>query len=171
MQRPYRVLYLCTGNSARSILAEALTRRLAHDRFEAFSAGSHPRGEVHPQVLALLGSVGLPTEGLRSKSWTEFATPDAPEMDFVITVCDRASGEVCPVWPGQPITAHWSVPDPAAVDGPPLVRQSAFRDAMHMLRQRVSLLTELKVESLDRLALQARLDGIARQAADRSESE
>lgn len=170
MQRPYRVLYLCTGNSARSILAEALTRRLAHGRFEAFSAGSHPRGEVHPQVLALLHSVDIPTEGLRSKSWSEFAAPDAPEMDFIITVCDRAAGELCPVWPGHPITGHWSVPDPAAAAGPLLVQQAAFRSAMYVLKQRVSLLTELKVESLDRMALRTRLGEIAHQTSGHSES-
>ncbi|WP_257386288.1 arsenate reductase ArsC [Tahibacter caeni] len=164
MQQMYRVLYLCTGNSARSILAEALTHRLARGRFEAYSAGSNPRGEVHPMTLALLRSVGLPTDGLRSKSWNEFAAPEAPAMDFIITVCDRAAGEPCPVWPGHPVTGHWSIPDPAAVDGPLLVRQAAFRDAMYVLKQRISLLTELKADSLDRMALRVRLGDIARQA-------
>lgn len=171
MQRPYRVLYLCTGNSARSILAEVLTRRLAHGRFEAYSAGSHPRGEIHPMVLALLQSVDLPTDGLRSKSWNEFATPEAPVMDFIITVCDRAAGELCPVWPGHPITGHWGVPDPAAAGGPLLLQQAAFRDALYVLKQRVSLLTELKIESLDRMALRTRLGEIAQHPPGRPESE
>lgn len=162
MQQPYRILYLCTGNSARSILAEVLTRRLAPDRFVAYSAGSCPRGEVHPMTLALLQSAGLPADGLRSKSWLEFATAEAPAMDFIITVCDRAAGEACPSWPGQPVTSHWSIPDPAAVGGPPLVQQAAFRDAMLALKQRISLLTELKSDSLERMALRTRLGEIAR---------
>jgi len=163
MPHTYRVLYLCTGNSARSILAEALTRHLGRGRFEAFSAGSHPRGDVHPLALELLRTDDLPTEGLRSKSWHEFAAPDAPPMDFVITVCDRAAGEPCPSWPGNPITARWSVPDPVVVSGPPLVQKAAFREAMFLLQNRISLLTELKQESLDRLALRARLGDIAAQ--------
>lgn len=154
----YRVLFLCTGNSARSILAEALTRQIGHGRFDAFSAGSHPRGEVHPMVLELLRGVGLPTEGLRSKGWSEFAAPDVPPMDFIITVCDRAAGEACPVWPGHPITAHWSIPDPALAEG---ANKTAFREVMFLLQQRISLLTELKPESLDRLALRTRLEGVA----------
>lgn len=164
--RVYRVLFLCTGNSARSILAEVLTRQIGHGRFEAFSAGSHPRGEVHPMALELLRGVGLPTEGLRSKGWNEFAAPDVPPMDFIITVCDRAAGEVCPAWPGHPVTAHWSIPDPALVDG---ANKAAFREVMFLLQQRISLLTELKPESLDRLALRTRLEGLlpdADRAAD-----
>ncbi|TDR41593.1 arsenate reductase [Tahibacter aquaticus] len=161
MHPTYRVLYVCTGNSARSILAEALTRRLSGGRFEAFSAGADPRGEVHPLALELLRNNDLPTEGLRSKSWHEFAAPDAPPMDFVITVCDRAAGESCPVWPGQPITAQWSVPDPAAVVGSPLAQKAAFRETLFLLQHRISLLTELKAESLDRLALRTRLGDLA----------
>lgn len=157
MHPTYRVLYVCTGNSARSILAEALTRHLSGGRFEAFSGGAHPRGEVHPLALELLRNNDLPTEGLRSKSWTEFAVPGAPPMDFVITVCDRAAGGCCPVWPGQPITAQWSVPDPAAAGGSPLAQKAAFRETLFLLQQRISLLTELKAESLDRLALRTRL--------------
>lgn len=169
MSHTYRILYLCTGNSARSILAEALTRHLSRGRFEAFSAGSHPRGDVHPLALELLRINDLPTEGLRSKSWSEFASPDVPPMDFVITVCDRAAGESCPSWPGHPITARWSIPDPVAASGPPLAQKAAFREAMFLLQHRISLLTELKQESLDRLALRTRLGDLATQAIDTSE--
>ena len=163
MDRPYRVLYLCTGNSARSILAEVLTRRMGHGRFEAFSAGSQPKGQVDSVVLDLLRDVHLPTDGLRSKGWDEFAAPGAPEMDFIITVCDRAAGEACPIWPGHPVTAHWGVPDPAAVEGSEAVRREAYRRVLHTLQQRVGLLTELKPEGLDRLVLRTRLGEIGTQ--------
>jgi arsenate reductase len=152
------VLFLCTGNSARSILAEALLRQIGGGRFQAFSAGSHPKGAVHPLALDTLAQQHVPAEGLRSKSWDEFAAADAPRMDIVITVCDRAAAETCPLWPGQPVTAQWGVPDPAAATGPDAVR--AFRDACLTLRRRIELLTALPVEKLSRLALQDRLADI-----------
>ena len=137
--RVYNVLFLCTGNSARSILAEAILNDRGRGRFRAFSAGSHPKGAVHPQALALLERLGLPTEGLRSKAWDEFARPDAPPLDFVFTVCDDAAGEVCPIWPGQPVTAHWGQPDPAAVEGSALEKANAFREAFRTLEERIDL--------------------------------
>jgi len=137
--RVYNVLFLCTGNSARSILAEAILNDRGRGRFRAFSAGSHPKGAVHPQALALLERLGLPTEGLRSKAWDEFARPDAPPLDFVFTVCDNAAGEVCPIWPGQPVTAHWGQPDPAAVEGSALEKANAFREAFRTLEERIDL--------------------------------
>ena len=137
--RVYNVLFLCTGNSARSILAEAILNDRGRGRFRAFSAGSHPKGAVHPQALALLERLGLPTEGLRSKAWDEFARPDAPPLDFVFTVCDNAAGEVCPIWPGQPVTAHWGQPDPAAVEGTALEKANAFREAFRTLEERIDL--------------------------------
>ncbi|HTB68807.1 MAG TPA: arsenate reductase ArsC [Steroidobacteraceae bacterium] len=137
--RVYNVLFLCTGNSARSILAEAILNDRGRGRFRAFSAGSHPKGAVHPQALALLERLGLPTEGLRSKAWDEFARPDAPPLDFVFTVCDDAAGEVCPIWPGQPVTAHWGQPDPAAVEGTALEKANAFREAFRTLEERIDL--------------------------------
>lgn len=158
--KTYNVLFLCTGNSARSILAEALLNALGGGRFRACSAGSHPRGEVHPRALELLRSLGLPTAGLRSKSWDEFASPGAPALDFVFTVCDKAAGEVCPLWPGQPMTAHWGVADPAAVSGSEAQIERAFRDAMQVLRRRIELFLALPLAAIDRLSLQRRLDDI-----------
>jgi arsenate reductase len=160
--RIYNVLFLCTGNSARSILAEAILNRDGKGRFRAFSAGSQPKGEVHPQALALLGKLGIETVFARSKSWEEFAAPDAPVMDFVFTVCDNAAGEACPVWPGQPMTAHWGVPDPAAVEGTETAQALAFADTWRMLSTRISIFTALPLASLDRMTLQARLGEIGR---------
>ena len=152
--RRYNVLFLCTGNSARSIIAESVLRALGGDRFEAYSAGSHPKGRVDPMALELLASNGMPIEGLRSKAWDEFAHEGAPALDFVITVCDGAAGEVCPVWPGRPMTAHWGVPDPAAVECSDAERRNAFAHACRVLTGRVRLLTSLPVASLDRLSLE-----------------
>ena len=160
MSRTFNVLFLCTGNSARSILAEALLNHLGKGRFHAFSAGSFPKGQVHPMSLQLLRSLKLPTAGLRSKSWDEFAGPGAPVMDFVFTVCDQAAGEVCPVWPGQPVTAHWGVPDPAAVVGSETQRMNAFRAACHVLETRIRLFTSLRLERLDRAAAKREADRI-----------
>jgi arsenate reductase len=154
------VLFLCTGNSARSILAEAIMNRLGGGRFKAYSAGSTPKGAVHPQALSLLGSQGFALAGFRSKPWDEFAAPGAPRLDFVITVCDNAAGEVCPIWPGQPITAHWGMPDPAAVDGDPAAIALAFADTYRMLTNRIRLFASLPIESLDRLAIKRRMDDI-----------
>ncbi len=159
-ERVYNVLFLCTGNSARSILAESSLNAEGGGRFLAFSAGSFPKGEVNPFAITLLKQLGLPTEGLRSKSWDEFAKPGAPEMDFVFTVCDNAAGEACPFWPGQPMTAHWGVPDPAAVTGTDAVKMQAFREAFRMLEARIRLFTALPIEKLDRIRLKARLDDI-----------
>jgi len=156
----YNVLFLCTGNSTRSILAEAILNRSGHGRFRAFSAGSLPKGEAHPFALELLQKLNHPTADLRSKSWDEFAAADAPQMDFVLTVCDNAAGEVCPVWPGQPMTAHWGVPDPAAVEGGEAQRRLAFADTYRMLSNRIDIFVNLPVARLDRLTLQRRLDRI-----------
>ncbi|MGZ9894747.1 arsenate reductase ArsC [Bordetella bronchiseptica] len=156
----FNVLFLCTGNSARSILAEGLLNGLAGDRFQAYSAGSMPKGAVHPLALATLASYSLPTDGYRSKSWDEFAAPDAPQMDFVITVCDNAAGEACPIWPGRPVTAHWGVPDPAAHEGDEDERMKAFHDAARMLKRRIELFLSLPLDSLDAMSLQAELRGI-----------
>ncbi|MCS6945357.1 MAG: arsenate reductase ArsC [Sutterellaceae bacterium] len=164
MTAPYNVLFLCTGNSARSIMAEVLLNAMAPDRFRGFSAGSHPRGEVHPMALRLIARHRLPTEGLRSKSWDEFARPGAPPLHFVFTVCDTAAGEVCPTWPGQPLTAHWGIPDPAAVTGSPEQIERAFAIAFEQLQRRISLFTSLRLESLDRLVLQRELEAIGRTA-------
>ncbi len=150
--RVHNVLFLCTGNSARSILAECSLARRSGGRFRSFSAGSHPTGKVNPGALALLGELGLPTDGLRSKSWDEFAAPGAPQLDFIFTVCDSAAGEVCPVWPGRPMTAHWGVPDPAHVEGE-AARAKAFREAWQVLDRRVALFTSLPLASLDAMAL------------------
>lgn len=158
--RPFNVLFLCTGNSARSILAEGLLNGLAGDRFRAYSAGSTPKGEVHPLALATLASYSLPVDGYRSKSWDEFAAPDAPRMDFIITVCDNAAGEVCPFWPGHPLTAHWGVPDPASHAGSEAERAKAFHDAARMLKRRIELFLSLPHDKLDALSLQAELRGI-----------
>jgi protein-tyrosine-phosphatase len=151
--RVYNVLFLCTGNSARSIIAEAILNDRGQARFKAFSAGSHPKGAVHPLALALLERKGFPTEGLRSKAWDEFAQPGAPRLDFIFTVCDNAAGEVCPIWPGNPMTAHWGQPDPAAVVGSEVEKTTAFRDAFKMLERRIEMFTSLPIASLDQLAL------------------
>ncbi|MEO8315264.1 MAG: arsenate reductase ArsC [Pseudomonadota bacterium] len=161
-QRPFNVLFLCTGNSARSILAEAILNKNGSGRFRAFSAGSHPNGTVNPFALHLLERVGLPTAGLRSKAWDEFAAPGAPPLDFVFTVCDNAAGEVCPVWPGQPMTAHWGLPDPAAVEGTDLDKTNAFRDAFRALERRIGLFTALPIRSLDKMALGTKLHEIGK---------
>jgi len=158
----FNVLFLCTGNSARSILGEALLNHWGKGRFRAFSAGSFPKGAVHPLALELLRSMKLPTDGLRSKSWSEFAKPGAPVMDFVVTVCDQAASEVCPIWPGQPITAHWGVPDPAPVEGSDAERMAAFRDAYRRLDARIKLFVALPIEKLDRLMIQREATRIGR---------
>jgi arsenate reductase len=163
MDKHYNVLFLCTGNSARSIFAEALLNHRGAKSFRAFSAGSHPTGQVNPHALAQLRAVGLPTEAYRSKSWDEFARPNAPRMDFVFTVCDSAAAELCPVWPGQPITAHWGVPDPAAVKGSPEEIQRAFRDAFITLSRRIDLFLSLPLASLDLLAVKKEVDRIGRE--------
>jgi protein-tyrosine-phosphatase len=163
--RPFNVLFLCTGNSARSILAESILNRLGGGRFKAFSAGSHPRGAVNPAAIKLLAGMGYPTAGLRSKSWDEFAGPDAPPLDFVFTVCDDAAGEVCPIWPGQPMTAHWGLPDPAAATGTEAQIALAFADAYRVLNNRIGLFASLPIASLSRLSLQSRLDEIGHVAA------
>lgn len=162
----YNVLFLCTGNSARSILAEAILNRVGQGRFRAFSAGSQPKGEVHPYSLELLKSLNHDTSFARSKNWEEFAQPGAPEMNFVFTVCDNAANEACPVWPGQPMTAHWGVPDPAAVEGTEAEKRLAFADAYRMLNNRISIFTSLPLNSLDRLALQKRLSEIGGNLAE-----
>ncbi len=162
-ETPYNVLFLCTGNSARSILAEALLNASGDQRFRAFSAGSHPKGGVDPTVLAVLRQKGLATEGLRSKSWDEFAVPGAPAMDFVFTVCDDAAGEVCPIWPGQPITAHWGVPDPAAFQGAEAEKRALCGEVMRMLAARIGHFTALPFASLDRSSLRKRLDAIGKE--------
>ena len=155
--QPYNVLFLCTGNSARSIMAEAILNKLGAGKFCAYSAGSQPKGQVHPETIRLLQSLGYETSGFRSKSWTEYAKPDAPALDFAFTVCDNAAGETCPVWPGQPMTAHWGIPDPAEATGSPAEIALAFKDAYRMLHQRIGLFTALPLRSLDRLSLQAKL--------------
>ena len=160
--RIINVLFLCTGNSARSILAEAFLNAEGKGRFRAFSAGSFPKGAVNPFALALLGQLGYPTDGLRSKSWDEFAIAGGPQMDFVFTVCDQAAGEVCPIWPGQPVSAHWGIPDPAAVQGSDAEKMQAFREALRMLSNRISVFLELPFDKLDRIKLKARLDDIGR---------
>ncbi len=160
--RPYNVLFLCTGNSARSILAEALLNQRGHGQFHAFSAGSFPAGRVNPYALRLLRDAGFPLETLRSKSWDEFARPGAPQLDFIFTVCDNAAGEVCPIWPGQPMTAHWGVPDPAAVEGTDAEKLAAFKDAFRTLERRITLLVSLPTASLDRLSLQQKLHDIGK---------
>jgi len=160
MSKPYNVLFLCTGNSARSILAESLLNQMGGGRFAAHSAGSFPKGRVHPLALELLDGLHLPTAGLRSKSWDEFAGPGAPPIDFIFTVCDDAAGEVCPVWPGRPVTAHWGIPDPAAVEGSEAVRRKAFRAALTALQARLRLFTALRLDALDRMSLQRELDRI-----------
>ena len=156
----YNVLFLCTGNSARSIMAEAIANQKGQPCFTAFSAGSHPSGKVRPEALRQLEAAHLPATGLRSKSWDEFAKPDAPQLDFVFTVCDNAANEVCPVWPGQPMTAHWGIPDPAAVQGTPEHIERAFRDAFFLLDRRISLFLSLPLSTLDRFSLKKAIDKI-----------
>jgi arsenate reductase len=160
--RVYNVLFLCTGNSARSILAEALMNRVGEGRFKAYSAGSQPKGEVHPQSIVLLKRMNFDTAFAQSKSWEEFVTPDAPKMDFVFTVCDDAAGESCPVWQGQPMSAHWGIPDPAAVQGTDTEISLAFSDAFKMLNSRISIFTALSLASIDRLSLQQKLNDIGK---------
>jgi len=160
--RLYNVLFLCTGNSARSIMAEAILNRIGKGKFAAHSAGSNPTGTVNPHALALLKRLNFPADGAHSKSWDEFARPGAPELDFVFTVCDNAANEVCPVWPGQPMTAHWGVPDPARIEGDDATVERAFRDAFRALQRRIELFTNLPVRSLDRLSLTARLNEIGK---------
>ncbi|MCR6632984.1 MAG: arsenate reductase ArsC [Magnetospirillum sp.] len=164
-EKTYNVLFLCTGNSARSIMAEAILNRDLSGKFRAFSAGSHPKGHVDPTVLSLLKKTNYPTEGLRSKSWEEFAKPGAPELDFVFTVCDNAAGEVCPVWPGQPMTAHWGVPDPAEFTGSETEKAAFCGEVMRMLYNRINIFAALPIRSLDKLSLQKHLDDIGRTKA------
>jgi protein-tyrosine-phosphatase len=159
---PFNVLFLCTGNSARSIMAEAILNKLGAGKFRAFSAGSQPKGWLHPEALRLLQSLGYDTARFRSKSWSEFADPGAPLLDFVFTVCDNAAGETCPVWPGQPMTAHWGVPDPAEAKGSAAEIALAFKDAYRMLNQRIGIFTSLPLRALDQLSLQQKLREIGR---------
>jgi arsenate reductase len=161
-EKVFNVLFLCTGNSARSILGEALINHWGQGKFQGFSAGSHPTGRVNPMALDLLKRLGFPTENLRSKDWNEFARPEAPPMDFVITVCDKAAAEVCPIWPGQPMTAHWGVADPAAVEGNEKERMMAFRQAFSVLENRVRVFVSLPFDKLQGMKLQRRLDEIGR---------
>ncbi|PHR16898.1 MAG: ArsR family transcriptional regulator [Sphingopyxis sp.] len=165
-ERVYNVLFLCTGNSARSILAEAILNREGKGRFKAYSAGSNPAGRVHPYSLDLLALMDHPTENLRSKNWEEFSGPDAPKLDFVFTVCDNAAGETCPVWPGQPITAHWGIPDPAAATGSEAEKRAAFTEAYRMMLNRIGLFLALPLESIDKMSLQSRLRDIGAQKAE-----
>lgn len=164
--RVYNVLFICTGNSARSILAEALCNQWGKGKFRGFSAGSFPKGQVHPLAVQLLHAIGLPTDFMRSKSWDEFAQPGAPAMDFVFTVCDQAAGEVCPIWPGNPVTAHWGLPDPAAVDGSDDARMAAFRRAHRELENRIKLFVSLPIASLDRMVLARRAKEIGATRVD-----
>lgn len=166
MAHPYNVLFLCTGNSARSIIAEAVMNRVGAGRFRAFSAGSRPKGSVHPLTVELLDRLGYDTAFARSKSWDEFAAPDAPRLDFVFTVCDRAAAEECPFWPGQPMTAHWGLPDPALVTGTQAERHLAFAETHRALASRIGAFTSLPLASIDRMSLQHRLDAIGRQPDD-----
>ena len=163
MMKHYNVLFLCTGNSARSIMAEGILNSKGEPRFTGYSAGSHPSGKVRPEALRELEAAHIPTEGFRSKSWDEFATPNAPTMDFVFTVCDNAANEVCPIWPGHPATAHWGIPDPAAIKGTDEEIKKAFRDAFLRLDQRITLFLDLPIASIDSLMLKKQLDEISRQ--------
>ncbi|MGZ5895180.1 MAG: arsenate reductase ArsC [Xanthobacteraceae bacterium] len=160
--RIYNVLFLCTCNSARSVIAEAILNKLGHGKFRAYSAGSQPKGQVNPHTIELLRGLGYDTSSFRSKSWDEFAKPGAPPLDFVFTVCDNAAGETCPFWPGQPMTAHWGVPDPAEATGSAAEIGLAFKEAYRMLHQRIAIFTALPMQSIDRLSLQARLRDIGR---------
>jgi arsenate reductase (thioredoxin) len=162
MDQPFNVLFLCTGNSARSIMAEAILKKYAMGKFRAFSAGSQPKGHVHPETLRLLKNLGYDLAGVRSKSWSEFADPGAPLLDFVFTVCDNAAGETCPLWPGQPMTAHWGVPDPAEAKGNPAEIALAFKDTYRMLERRIGIFVSLPLRSLDQLSLQKKLREIGR---------
>ena len=162
MKDHYNVLFLCTGNSARSIVAEAILNVKGKSRFTAYSAGSHPSGKVRPEALQLLQAAHIPTDGLRSKSWDEFSQPDAPKLDFVFTVCDNAAKEVCPLWPGQPLTAHWGVPDPAVVKGSPQEVERAFREAFTILDRRIGLFLCLPITTIDKMALKKEVDEIGR---------
>jgi arsenate reductase len=170
-RQPFNVLLLCTGNSARSILAESLLNHWGQGRFRGFSAGSYPKGAIHPFALKLLRSLDLPVDDLRSKSWNEFAKPGAPVMDFVFTVCDQAAGEVCPVWPGQPITAHWGLPDPAAVDSSDVAQSQAFHGTFRALENRIKIFTALPIASLDRMSLARQVEAIGRMRPDAAEGE
>ena len=161
-RKPYNVLFLCTGNSARSVMAEVILNRAGQGKFRAFSAGSQPKGQIHPYTLDLLRKLNYDVSGLRSKSWKEFSGPDAPELDFVFTVCDDAARETCPVWPGQPMTAHWGVPDPAAATGTEAEVRFAFADALRMLTNRINIFVSLPLRSLDQLTLQRQLDAIGK---------
>jgi arsenate reductase len=163
MQMPYNVLILCTGNSARSIIGEALFNTMAAGRFRAYSAGSHPTGRVNRFAIELIRALGYPVEDLRSKSWDEFAAPGAPELDFVITVCDKAAGEMCPLWAGQPITAHWGFPDPAAVEGTDDEKRAAFAQTVRQMRKRVELFLSLPLEALDSMAIEKKMRAIGQQ--------
>ncbi|WP_332701423.1 arsenate reductase ArsC [Devosia sp.] len=169
--RVYNVLFLCTGNSARSILAEAIMNHVGKGHFRAFSAGSSPKGDVHPLTLEALRTAGIATDGLRSKAWDEFATPDAPKMDFVFTVCDNAAGEACPVWPGQPMTAHWGIEDPAAIKGTPFQQQAAFDSALRFMRNRITAFMSLPLASIDRMTLPSKLAGIGAMEGSTNRSE
>ena len=160
--RIYNVLFLCTGNSARSIMGEAIMDREGLGKFKGYSAGSHPKGEIHPYALELLLKLNYSVKGLHSKDWSEFAKPGAPQIDFVFTVCDSAANEVCPIWPGQPMTAHWGLPDPATAEGNEAERRLAFADTHRMLKNRISVFANLPIASLDRLALQEKLSGIGK---------
>jgi len=164
--RTYKVLFLCTGNSARSILAESILNRWGRGQFRGYSAGSHPKGMVNPLALDLLRHLGLPTEGLRSKSWDEFAQPDSVQFDFVFAVCDSAAGEICPHWPGQPVTAHWGISDPAAVEGTEMERKFAFRQAFKAMETRIKLFLSLPIHSIDQMRLKERLDEIGKTPPD-----
>ena len=164
--RPYNVLFLCTGNSARSVLAESLLNHWGQGLFRGYSAGSFPKGQVHPISIALLNELGLPTEGLRSKSWDEFAAPGAPPIDFVFTVCDNAAGEVCPIWPGHPMTAHWGVEDPAAIEGTEDEKGAAFGKTLHELESRIKSFVNLPISNLDEMTLQSRLIDIGKTISD-----
>ena len=163
MQKPYNILVLCTGNSARSIMGEALFNTMGGGRFQAYSAGSHPSGKVSPFAIEQVRALGYPVEGLRSKSWDEFAQPGAPEMDFVVTVCDKAAGEICPLWPGQPVTAHWGFPDPVAVEGTDEEKRAAFAQTLRQIQRRVQLFLSLPLETLDRMAIESRMRAIGKQ--------
>ncbi|HUV68773.1 MAG TPA: arsenate reductase ArsC [Terracidiphilus sp.] len=163
MRTPYNILVLCTGNSARSILGEALFNTMGAGRFKAYSAGSHPAGRVNPFAIEQVRGLGYPVENLRSKSWDEFAAPGAPELDFVVTVCDKAAGEMCPLWPGQPITAHWGFPDPAAVEGTDEEKRAAFAHTLRQMRNRVQLFVSLPLETLDKLAIEKKMRAIGQQ--------
>jgi arsenate reductase len=172
--RPYNVLFLCTGNSCRSIMAEAIMNRAGMGKFKAYSAGSHPQGEINPHALALLKRMNHAIEGFRSKPWDEFsraANPEAPELDFVFTVCDNAAGEVCPIWPGQPMSAHWGMPDPAAFEGSEAETAVAFADTYRMLANRINLFVNLPMSGLDRLSLQKRLDQIGKAVSEPATSQ